>query len=187
MTNKVMKCNKNGGNVQVHEVKQVNGPGHWGVAVVGDEVMLCERKNKGTIMVYDSELKYVRRVEHSDLGEFKSVSADNNGNLYVTDNTNNCIHIFSNDGVFLRSFCRDSNGVRILSGPYYVCVSGHYVYVTNASGNYMSVFSTAGDYVTSIGQQGGGEGDFKFPHGVCTDKDGFVYVADYSNDRVQFF
>ena len=31
--------------VQVHEAKQVNGPGHFRVAVVGDEVMLCERGN----------------------------------------------------------------------------------------------------------------------------------------------
>ena len=151
-SNKVMKCNKNGGNVQVHAVKQVQG--HWGVAVVGDEMMLCERKNKGTIMVYDRELKYVRRVEHSGLKEFKSVSADNHGNLYVTDYIYNCIQVFSTDGVFLRSFGRDSGGVKRLGRPYYVCVSGHYVYVTNSDGHYVSVFTTAGDYVTSFGQFG---------------------------------
>ena len=187
MTNKVMKCSKNGGNVQVHEVKQVKGPGHWGVAVVGDEVMLCERDNKGTIMVYDRELEYVRRVERSGLGEFKGVSADNHGNLYVTDYTNNCIHIFSNDGVFLRSFGHDSNGVKRLDGPYYVCVSGHYVYVTNYCVHYELMFTAAGEYVTTFGQQGSGEGDFDLPCGVCTDKDGFVYVADYSDNRVQCF
>ena len=116
-SNKVMKCNKNGGNVQVHEVKQVQGPGHYEVAVVGDEVMLCERCNKGTIMVYDRELKYVRRVErveHSGLRLFKGVSADKHGNLYVTDYTNNCIQVFRNYGFFLRSFGSDSNGVERL-------------------------------------------------------------------------
>ena len=187
LTNKVMKCNKNGGNVQVHEVKQVKGPGHRGVAVVGDEVMLCERNNEGTIMVYDRELKYVRRVEHSGLGGYRGMSADNHGNLYVTDYTNNYIQVFSNDGVFLRSFGHDSNGVKRLDGPYYVCVSGQYVYVTNSIGDYVSVFTTAGDYVTSFGQEGSGEGEFIFPRGVCIDKDGFVYVADYNNDRVQCF
>ena len=186
-SNKVMKCNKNGGNVQVHEVKQVKGPGHCGVAVVGDEVMLCEGGNEGTIMVYDRELEYVRRVEHSGLGRFRGVSADNHGNLYVTDYTNNCIQVFSSDGVFIRSFGRDNNGVKRLDYPYYVCVSGHYVYVTNRDGHYMSVFTTAGDYVTSFGQRGSGEGEFKLPCGVCTDKDGFVYVAEYSNNRVQCF
>ena len=187
MTNKVMKCNKNGGNVQVHQVKQVKGRGHYGVAVVGDDVMLCEHNSEDTIMVYDGELKYVRRVEHSGQGEFRGVSADNHGNLYVTDYTNNCIQVFSSDGVFIRSFGRDSNGVKRLDCPNYVCVSGHYVYVTNNSGHYVSVFTTAGDYVTSFGQQGRGEGDFKYPRGVCIDKDGFVYVADSRNNRVQCF
>ena len=185
-SNKVMKCNKNGGNVQVYEVMQVEGPGHWGVAVVGDEVMLCERDNESTIMVYDRELKYVRCIEHDGQGIFKGVSADNHGNLYFTDSTNDCIQVFSNDGSFLRSFGSDSNGVKRLDFPYYVCVSGSYVYVTNDS-HYVSVFTTAGDYVTSFGQQGSGEGDFKYPGCVCTDKDGFVYVADCGNNRVQCF
>ena len=156
-SNKVMKCNKNGDNVQVHEVKQVKG--YLGVAVVGDEVMLCEHGNEGTIMVYDRELKYVRRVEHSGLGEYRDVSGDNHGNLYVADCTNDCIQVFSSDGVFLRSFGRDSNGVKRLDSPVYVCVSGHYVYVTNWA-PLVSVFTTAGDYVTSFGQFGCGEGDF---------------------------
>ena len=192
-TNKVMKCNKNGGNVQVHAVKQVKGPGHYGVTVIGDEVMLCERNNKGTIMVYDRELKYVRRVEHSDMGEFRGVSADNHGSLYVTDNTNNYVRVFRNDGAFLRSFGHDSNGIRKLYDPNYVSVCGHFVYVINDGhyvtnrGHYVSVFTTTGDYVTSFGQHGHEEGEFNFPCGVCTDKDGFVYVADFSNDRVQCF
>ena len=187
LTNKVMKCNKNGGNVQVHEVKEVKGPGYWGVAVVGDGVMLCERNNKGTIMMYDRELKYVKRFEHDGLGKFTGVTADNYGNLYVTDNTNHCVHIFRKDGVFLLSFSSDSNGVKRLDGPYYVCVSGHYVYVTNRVGHNVSVFTTAGDYVTSFGQHGHGEGEFHLPCGVCIDTHGFVYVADHHNNRVQCF
>ena len=171
----------------MHEVKQVNGPGYWGVTVVGDEVMLYERDNEGTVMVYDRELKYVRLVEHNYIGEFKGVSADNHGNLYVTDYTNDCIQVFSNDGIFERSFGRDSNGVKRLDDPNYVCVSGHYVYATIKDDHYVSVFTTAGDYVTSFGQFGCGEGDFNTPCGVCTDKDGFVYVADFGNNRVQCF
>ncbi len=60
--NKILRCDKNGGNVQVHEVQQVKGPGYRGVAVVGDEVMVCERNNRGTILVYDREVKYVKFI-----------------------------------------------------------------------------------------------------------------------------
>ena len=173
--NNVMKCNKNGGNVQIN---QFEDPEHYESAIIGDEMMLCEYDN-------DSE-GTIRRIEYGE-NEFKSVSADNHGNLYITDSTNDCIQVFSNDGVFRRSFGCDSNGVKRLDDPCYVCVSGYYVYVSNDGGHYVSVFTTAGDYVTSFGQRGSGEGDFISPCGVCTDTDGFVYVADCGNNRVQCF
>ena len=58
-TNKVLRCDKNGRNVRLYEIQQVEGPGYWGVSVVGDEVMLCELDSKGTIMIYNRELKYI--------------------------------------------------------------------------------------------------------------------------------
>ena len=39
---RILKCDKDGGNVQVHKVKQVNGAGHRGLTVLGEEVMVCE-------------------------------------------------------------------------------------------------------------------------------------------------
>ena len=59
-TNQIFKSNKNCSKVQEYKVQQVNGPGHVGVAVVGDEVMVTECGNGGRIMVYDRELKYVK-------------------------------------------------------------------------------------------------------------------------------
>ena len=56
---KILRCDRNGKNVQVHSFKQSKGPGYWGVAVVGDEVMVCECTTRGTILVYDRELKYI--------------------------------------------------------------------------------------------------------------------------------
>ncbi len=164
-SNKILRCDKNGDNVQVHEVQQVEGPGYRGVAVVGDEVMVCECNNRGTILVYDREVKYVRRIEQ-DVGEFHNISADPQGNLYVTDYDNDCIRVFSNDGVLLRSFGCDDDGVKKLNGPHGVCVSGQYVYVTNYCGHSVSVFTTEGDYVTSFGQYGNQKGQFN-TLGMC--------------------
>ncbi len=137
----------------MHEVQQVKGPGYSGVAVVGDEVMVCEDNNRGTILVYDREVKYVRRIEQDGMGEFFNISADPQGNLYVTYD-NDCIRVFSNDGVLLRSFGCDDDGVKKLNESGGVCVSGQYVYVTNHYGHSVSVFTTEGEYVTSFGQYG---------------------------------
>ena len=73
-----------------------------------------------------------------------------------------------------------------MKSPRGLCVSGHYVYVCHGSYN-ISVFTTDGVYVTSFGQRGSNEGDFDYPHSVCVDQDGFVFVTDYNNSRVQCF
>ena len=185
-TNNVLRCDKNGKNVRVYKVRRVKGPGHEGVAVVGDEVMLCERGNKGTIMIYNRELEYVRRIVHEDMGWFYNLSSDSHGNLYVTDCDKSMIRVFSNDGVLLCSFDCDDNGMNKLNS-WGVCVSGQYVYVSNAGGHNVSVFTTAGHYVTSFGQEGREEGEFHSPCGICGDMHNFILVCDFNGNRIQCF
>ena len=74
------------------------------VEVVGEEVMACERGNKGTIMVYDRELNYVRKITGTDMGKLHALAADSTGNIYATDWRKLCVHVFSHQGDHLRSF-----------------------------------------------------------------------------------
>ena len=163
-----------------------------GVAVVGDEVMVCDHRND-CIHVYTTELDYVRQIgsHGKNPGKFngiRDISSDEHSNLYVSDYRNSRIQVLSNGGEFLRSFGCDENGVNKLNGPCGVCVAGQYVYVANWNNHNVSVFTTEGVYVTSFGGQwGNNEGDFNNPWGVCVDRDGFVYVCDYKNHRIQVF
>ena len=144
-SNKIVRCNRNGGSFKVHKVKQVQDHGHRGVAIVRDEVMVCELGNKGTIMVYDRELKYVRLISGRGMGTFYDLSPDSHGNLYVTDRDKSVIRVFSIDGDLLRSFGCDENGVKKLSSPYGVWVAaGQYVYVADVDLHNVSVFTTEG-------------------------------------------
>ena len=94
------------------------------------------------------------------------------------------ILVFSNAGEFLRSLNTKCSSQVQLDHPFGLCVSGEYLYVTDVdSGNgNLSIFTTDGEYVTKIGK-----GDFSDPWDVCVDKDGFVYVCDHGNNRVQIF
>ena len=181
-SNRILRCDRNGGNIQVQEVNHVK-KGQRSVAVVGEEVMVCVMDNRGTIMVYDKELNYVRSIEHRDMGYFYAISADSHGNLYCADRDNAMIQVFSNDGVFLRSFGSDGKGEKKVKWIWGLFVSDHYVYVCDDG----SVFTTDGVYLTSFGQYGSNEGGFNYPHSVCVDQDGFVYVTDKYNNRVQCF
>ena len=57
-SNRILRCDRNGGNIQVQEIKHVKHA-QGGLAVVREEVMVGVVDNKGTIMVYDKELNYV--------------------------------------------------------------------------------------------------------------------------------
>ena len=48
-------------------------------------------------------------------------------------------------------------------------------------------FDSNGDFVMAWGERGTGPGQFNTPHGIATDQNGRVYVADRSNSRVQVF
>ena len=182
VSNKVLTCDKNGRNVQVHQVKLKKGDGRRTLCIVKNTLLISERGFDGAIMVYDRELNYVRCIQHKGMGAVRGISADIHGIIYVTDTTNSLIQVFSASGVFLRSF-----GNNKLSGPRGLCVSGQYVYVSNAYKSCVSVFTTAGVYVTSFGQFGSKEGEFFGPYYLYIDKKGFLYVCDCYNSRIQCF
>ena len=181
--NKILTCDKNGGNITLHEVKQEKGSGRHALFIIRNELLISEEYNyETTIMVYDRELKYVRRIQHKDMGYVVDISVDVHGNIYATDPNNSCIQVFSEDGVFLHSFGRDK-----LRSPWGVCVSGQYVYVTDTNKHCVSVFTTDGVHVTSFGQCGRKEGEFNCPYYLYIDRDYFVYVSDHYNGRIQCF
>jgi DNA-binding beta-propeller fold protein YncE len=42
-------------------------------------------------------------------------------------------------------------------------------------------------FVLTWGEVGSGDGQFIYPHGLGVDDDGYIYVADYDNERIQKF
>ena len=183
-TNIIYKSDKSMKKVSKWQSEQKGEPGYTCVAVIRNEVMTCEVRNEGTIKVYNKELKYVRQITSLPTAGLFSISSGEHGNLYVSDKKNSCIHVFSNGGEFLCSFGQDGGDLKY---PVGVCVAGQYVYVTDKDNHSVSVFTTEGEYVTRFGHKGSGEGDLNVPLGLCADKDGFVYVCDFTNSRVQIF
>ena len=70
------------------------------------------------------------------------------------------------------------------------------VYVLDAGNARIQVFDIGGKYLTQWGHKGSGEGEFDFGSGraaeefagsVAVDSEGFIYVADVGNKRIQKF
>ncbi|HXJ79894.1 MAG TPA: peptidyl-alpha-hydroxyglycine alpha-amidating lyase family protein [Candidatus Methylomirabilis sp.] len=62
------------------------------------------------------------------------------------------------------------------------------LYVSDGYGNArVHKFSPSGVLLLSWGEPGTDPGQFNIPHNICCDADGWVYVADRENHRVQVF
>lgn len=151
--------------------------------IIGDELFVCTCSRKDdSILVYTKELELVRRINiHAPGGfkEFHCMASDCRGNFYVCGR-NTSIHVFTDDGHFIREF-----GSEILSTPCGMCVVGDYVYVTDRGNNDLLIFTTAGEHVTSLKCQC--QCTFNSPYGVRADQDGFIYICDSENKRIVIF
>ena len=180
--NKILICDSNGENVLIHEVKiEKNSPGRSALAITDQKLFMRERQVLGIIKVYNMQLQHLSTIKHRNMS-VPGIFVNINQNLYVSDCNNSCVHVFTKDGVYLRSIGQDKEE---LKKPFGLCVHGQYVYVTEVTSHCVFVFTTDGEYVTSFGQEGQKEGDFNCPCYIYVDSNGFIYVTDGLNDRTQ--
>lgn len=114
------------------------------------------------------------------------VSFDQQGNLYVADNSN-AVYEF-NSSLRLTAQWGTGSTQGIFSYPV-VSVedkSGN-IYVANYNGNDIIKVNAQQSTVSSWGQSGSQTGDFASPSDVKMDSNGNVYVVDTGNNRVQVF
>ena len=182
--NKILTCDGNGDRIQIHEVElEKNNHGRAALAITDQKLFMAEYGVGGVIKVYNKQLQHLETIKHRNMYAM-DISFNFNKNLYVSDLKNSCIHVFTKDGVHLRSIGHDKEE---LKSPRGLCVHGQYVYVTDVNSHCVFVFTTDGEYVTSFGQQGQKEGDFNYPYYIYVDSNGFTYVSDFLNNRIQCF
>ncbi len=59
--------------------------------------------------------------------------------------------------------------------------------MTENNNHRVQIFTEQGKFIHKFGSLGASDGKLKDPHGITMDKQGRILVADYSNNRVQFF
>ena len=183
-------------------VKEIGGQGSdlgemahpCGVSVIRNEVYVCDRNNC-RIQVFDQNLKPVRSFGSQGSKEGRlnwpyDVVRDVNGELYVADCDNHRIQVFRENGNSLKcTIGGQGSGLGKLKRPMGVCIGadGRHIFVTEFDNHRVSVFEKDGRFVQSLGKYGMGKGELCYPAGITMDSDGYVYVCDQGNNRIQVF
>ena len=156
----------------------------WGIVVVKEQVVVGSRGHPTCLHVLDRELNTEKMIALETIGvkDVGGIATDEQMNLYICDVDDDCIHVISlkGQGELLYSF-----GQEQLKLPHSIYTSGELVYVSTWSDNKIFVFTKEGALVASFGSEGDEGGQFSFPSGLVVDADGYLYVCDNLNCRLQ--
>ena len=160
-----------------------------GLTVHREQVYVCDHNNH-RIQVFDLDLNFIRSIgsRGKGRGEFNDpydVKFDTAGNMYVADFINNRVQVMDSSGQFIREFGQEGEGK--LNRPTALHFADKYVYVSDYWHDCIVVYETSGQFATSFGRKGQREGEFKYPFCITSCADGFIYVCDNYNNRVQIF
>lgn len=190
----ILSANPNGGGL-------FSAPRDIAVAPNGD-MYVADSRNNRIVQIRDGEVINVWGefgVSIDDLeapdGTFNepwgvAVSPDGKY-VYVADTWNHRIQKFTADGEFLNKWGSfgESQDPYIFYGPRDIVVApdGN-ILVTDTGNKRVVVFSPDGTAITQFGEVGFGPGEFDEPVGIeVNQENGWVYVADTWNQRVQVF
>ena len=115
-----------------------------------------------------------------------AVAVDSNNRIFVAEGyaseSHARISVFSERGDFLTSLTPQD-----MRAPYGLAIHGDYLYVTDIKLHAIFQFKMEPQFslVTKQGNGGSQIGEFNYPYNLTVSTNRDVYVADYSNDRVQ--
>ena len=101
--------------------------------------------------------------------------------IYIADYVNGRVQVMSLRGEFITSFGQD-----VLKYPSGISVNEDHIFVTDRG--HQSLFKFCKNTHKLLNSTKGSEElQLSFPHGLCTDTNGDVYVADCYNNRIVIF
>jgi sugar lactone lactonase YvrE len=116
---------------------------------------------------------------------------DSAGRLYIADSNNGRLVMCGRDGQ-IGGVVRRGPAAGDLGMPRGMAFDDQgKLFVVDTSDQSVKVYRPSSDpiggptYLGTFGMPGIGDGMFRFPNAVATDTRGRIYVADWSNDRVQ--
>ena len=165
------------------------------VAADGDDNVYVFNRGEHPVIVFDSEGNFLRSWGEGVFTRAHGVSLGPDNTLYCTDDGDHTVRQCSLDGEVLMTIGLPGEPAPAFSGkPFNRCThtaldpkTGD-IYVSDGYGNSrVHKYSPDGRLLFSWGAPGTDPGEFSIAHNIATDADGYVYVADRENHRIQIF
>jgi hypothetical protein len=165
-----------------------------GVAIDARDRAYLFNRGDHPVVVLEADGSFVTSWGHGVFTNAHGAHIGADQAIYLTDNGDHTVRKFSLDGRLLLTIGEPGKPAPHMSGkPFCRCThtalapNGD-IYISDGYGNAaVHKYDPAGRHLMSWGKPGTRPGEFNLPHNICCDADGFVYVADRENHRVQIF
>jgi len=165
------------------------------VAVDSQDRVYVFNRGEHPVIVFDRDGNFLASWGEGLFKRPHGLTIGPDDTLYCVDDIGNTVGKFTLDGRMLMTLGTPGKSAPFQSGlpfnlPTKVALDPKTgdIYVADGYGNSrVHKYSPDGKLLLSWGEPGSDPGQFNLVHTVCTDKDGYVYVADRENHRVQVF
>lgn len=165
-----------------------------GVAFDNDnKLVIVADSGNNRIAIFDINGKLVKTFGKLGTGDGQlnyptSVAVSPTGEIFVVDFNNHRIQVFDKDGKFIKKITQESSG-SIRFAPVVITFDNNGdLYVSDLAKQQILIFDPKGKIKTTFGQPGSGDGQLSYVNGISVDdKNGWIFVADSNNGRVQIF
>jgi DNA-binding beta-propeller fold protein YncE len=164
------------------------------VAVDSKDRVYVFNRGEHPMVVLDRDGNFITSWGEGLFSRAHGLHVDADDNLYCTDDGDHTVRKCSTDGKVLLTIGIPNKPAPFMSGePFHRCThtalspKGE-IYVSDGYGNAcVHKYSPDGKLLKTWGEPGTDPGQFNIVHNIATDSDGWVYVADRENHRVQVF
>ncbi len=165
------------------------------VATDSQDRVYVFNRGEHPMIVFDSEGNFIKSWGEGVFTRAHGLTFAPDGTLYCTDDGDHTVRQCTLDGEVLMTIGTPGQAADLYGGqPFNRCThvaidprTGD-LYVSDGYGNArVHKYSPDGKLLFSWGEPGTDPGQFNIVHNIATDGNGYVYVADRENHRVQVF
>jgi DNA-binding beta-propeller fold protein YncE len=166
-----------------------------GVAVDAHDNVYVFNRGAHPMMVFDRDGNFLRTWGEGVFPRAHGLTMGPDDTMFCTDDGDHTVRKCTLDGKVLFTLGISGKPAPFMSGePFNRCThvaidprNGDF-YVSDGYGNArVHKYTSDGKLILSWGESGTDPGQFNIVHNIATDKEGWVYVADRENHRVQVF
>jgi DNA-binding beta-propeller fold protein YncE len=165
------------------------------VAVDADDHVVVFNRGPHPVIVFDREGRVLRAWGEGQFRRPHGITIGPDGTYWLTDDLHHTVRQYTPEGRLLLTIGDPDRPAPLHSGepfnrPTHValCPKTGDIYISDGYGNSrVHKYDPRGRHLFSWGEPGTDPGCFNLPHNIATDAEGWVYVADRENHRVQVF